>query len=168
MSRRRQEPKRLSQKNSGAQTTVTVQTPRRGFFLGAGMIRPAGRTKCSLSNFGFRASGVRTGTSADRAETGLLPRFLSSVPNRQSQEVRRERVSRERFSVFSASGQSTGLSLKPQETCHSVRRPVRRRARLAWELAVRVGLEPKMRQQFSAPSSIPWGIHFTNSCCVAA
>jgi len=96
------------------------------------------RTECSLSKYGFRASGVRTGASADRAETGLRPRFLSSVPKRPSQEVRRELASRERFSAVSATGQSTGLPRKPQETCHSARRPVRRRARLVWELADRV------------------------------
>ena len=87
------------------------------------------------TKYGFRASGVRTGASADRAETGLLPRFLSSVLKRPSQEVRRELASGERFSAVSAPGQSTGLPRKPQETCHSARRSVRRRARLVWELA---------------------------------
>ena len=101
--------------------------------------------KCSLSKYRFRASGVRTTASAHRAETGLLPRFLSSVPKRPSQEVRRERASRERFSAFSAPGQSTGLSRKPQETCHSARRPVGRRVRLVWELADGVGFEPTRR-----------------------
>jgi hypothetical protein len=47
-------------------------------------------------------------------------------------------ASGERFPAVSASDQSTGLPRKPQETCHSARRPVRRRARLVWELADRV------------------------------
>ena len=95
-------------------------------------------TKCSLWKYGFRASGVRTGPSADRAETGLLPRFLSSVLKRPSQEVRRELASGERFSGLAASCQSTGLPQKPQETCHSARRTIWRRARLACELAEEV------------------------------
>ena len=44
-------------------------------------------------------------------------------------------ASGERFSVFSRPGQSTGLPQKPQETCHSARRWVRRRAWLVCELA---------------------------------
>ncbi len=114
-----------------------------------------GVSKCSLSKYGFRASGVRTRASADRAETGLLPRFLSSVLNRPSQEVRRELASGERFSAVSAPGQSTGLPRKPQETCHSARRSVRRRARLVWELAERVGFEPTVQLpvlRFSRPT----------------
>jgi hypothetical protein len=87
--------------------------------------------KCSLSKYGFRASGVRTTARVDRAETGLLPRFLSSVLKRPSQEVRRELASGERFSAVSASGQSTGLPRKPQETWDSARRSVRRRVWLA-------------------------------------
>ena len=98
--------------------------------------------KCSLSKYGFRASGVRTGESAHRAETGLLPTFLRSVLKRPSQEVRRELASGERFSGFSGPGQSTGLPRKPQETCHSAGRWVGRRVRLVWELAERVGFEP--------------------------
>jgi len=47
-------------------------------------------------------------------------------------------ASGERFSGFSASGQSTGLPQKTQETCHSARRPIRRRAWLACELAEEV------------------------------
>ena len=65
--------------------------------------------KCPLSKYGFRASGVRSTASADRAETGLLPRFLSSVLKRPSQEVRRDLASGERFPVVSALSQSTGL-----------------------------------------------------------
>ena len=98
--------------------------------------------KCSLPKYGFRASGVRTTANGDRAETGPLPGFLSSVLKRPSQEVRREMGSGERFSAFSALGQSTGLPRKPQETCHSARRLIRRRARLVWELADEVGFEP--------------------------
>ena len=47
-------------------------------------------------------------------------------------------ASGERFSPVSASWQSTGQPRKPQETCHSARRSVRRRARLVWELAEEV------------------------------
>lgn len=94
--------------------------------------------KCSLSKYGFRASGVRTRASVHRAETGFLPRFLSSVLKRPSQEVRRELASGERFSAVSAPGQSTGLPRIPQETCHSARRSVWRRVRLVWELAEEV------------------------------
>ena len=65
--------------------------------------------KCSLSKYGFWAIGVRTKASADRAETGFLPMFLSSVLKQPSQEVRREMASGERFSGFSVPGQSTGL-----------------------------------------------------------
>src|SRR4051812_11803630 len=65
---------------------------------------------------------------------------LSGVLNRLSQEVRRELASGERFSAVSAPGQSTGLPRYPQETCHSARRPVWRRARLVWELAEEVRL----------------------------
>jgi len=102
---------------------------------------PCTAPMCSLSKYGFWASGVRTTARFDRAETSLLPRFLSSVLKRPSQEVRRELASGERFSGFSASGQSTGLRRKPQETCHSARRSVRRRARLVWELAEEVPLD---------------------------
>ncbi len=63
--------------------------------------------KFSLSQYGFRASGVRTTANADRAEAGHLPRFLSSVLNRPSQQLRRELASGERFSPVSAPGQST-------------------------------------------------------------
>ncbi len=108
--------------------------------LGSAITAPA--PNCSLSKYGFRASGVRTGESAHRAETGLLPTFLRSVQKRPSQEVRRDLASGERFSGFPAPGQSTGLPRKPQETCRSARRSVRRRARLVWELADRVGFEP--------------------------
>ncbi len=94
--------------------------------------------KCSLSKYGFQPSGVRTRASAGRAKTGPLPRFLSSVLKRPSQEVRRGRASGERFSAVSAPGQSTGLPQEPQETCHSAGRPVRRRARLVYELAEEV------------------------------
>jgi hypothetical protein len=94
-----------------------------------------GVPKCSLSKYGFRASGVRTGASTDRAETSLLPGFSNFVLKRPSQKVRREWASGKRIPAVSAPGQSTGLSRKPQETCHSARRSVRRRARLAWELA---------------------------------
>ncbi len=80
--------------------------------------------KFSLSKYGFRASGVRTTANGDRAETGLLPRFLSSVLQRPSQQVRRKLASGERFSAVSAPGQSTALPRKPQETCHSARRSV--------------------------------------------
>ena len=97
--------------------------------------RPKCVPKCSLSKYGFRASGVRTSASAHRAKTGLLPRFLSSVLKCPSQEVRRELASGERFSGFSGSCQSTGLHRKPQETCHTVRWLVRRRVWLAYELA---------------------------------
>jgi hypothetical protein len=65
--------------------------------------------RCSVSKYGFRASGVRTRASADPAETGFLPKFLSSVLNRPSQEVRRELASGKRFLPVAASGQSTGL-----------------------------------------------------------
>ncbi len=101
--------------------------------------------ECSLPKYGFRASGIRTGVSAERAETGLLPRFLSAVLKRPSQEVRREMAYGERFSAFSAPRQSTGRLRKPQETCHSARRWVRRRARLVLELADGVGFEPTIR-----------------------
>ena len=47
-------------------------------------------------------------------------------------------ASGERFSGFSGSGLSTGLPRKPQQTCHSARRSVWRRARLVWELAEEV------------------------------
>lgn len=104
----------------------------------AGTSRLGSVPKCSLSKYGFRASGVRTRASVDRAELGLLPGFLSSVLNRPSQEVRRERASGDRFSPVSAPGQSTGLPGKPQEPCHSARRPGRRRTRLVWELAEEV------------------------------
>jgi len=106
--------------------------------LGRRQIRFLAVPKCSLSKHGFWASGVRTGATADRAETRLLPRFLSSVLKRPSQEVRRELTSGERFSGFSASGQPTGLLQKPQETCHSARCLVRRRVRLVCELAEEV------------------------------
>jgi hypothetical protein len=98
------------------------------------------RTECSLSRYGIQARGVRTTINSDRAETGHLPRFWSSVLNRPSQEVRRELASGERIPAISALGQSTGLPCKPQETCHSARRPVGRRARLVWELAEEVRL----------------------------
>ena len=93
--------------------------------------------KCSLPKYGFWASGVRTGASAKRAETGLLAGFLSSVLKPPSQEVRRELAFGERFPTVPAPGQSTGLRRKSQETCHSARRPISRRARLVWELAGR-------------------------------
>ena len=109
-----------------------------GFSAIASRSRLTAVPKCSLSKYGFRASGVRTTANADRAETGLLPRFLSSVLKRPSQEVRRELASGEPFSAVSASGQSTGLPQKPQETCHAARRSVGRRARLACELAEEV------------------------------
>ena len=48
------------------------------------------------------------------------------------QEVRRELASGERFVAVSAPGQPIGLPRTPQETCHSARRSVRRRARLVW------------------------------------
>ena len=112
---------------------------RMGLAAGSAARRTEGSVpKCSLSKYGFRASGVRTRASADRAETGLLPRFLRSVLKRPSQEVRRERASGEQFLGFSAQGQSTGLPRKPQETCHSARRLVRWRVRLVWELAEEV------------------------------
>lgn len=63
---------------------------------------------------------------------------FSSVLKRPSQQVRRELASGERFSGVSGPGQSTGLPRKAQETCHSARRPVRRRALLVWELAEEV------------------------------
>jgi hypothetical protein len=69
--------------------------------------------KCSLSKYGFQASGVRTTPNADRAETGRLPRFLSSVLNRPSHQVRREWASGERFQPAPTSGQSTGPPRKP-------------------------------------------------------
>ena len=47
-------------------------------------------------------------------------------------------ASGEWFSGFFAPGQSTGMPQKPQETCHSARWLVRRRARLVCELAERV------------------------------
>lgn len=43
------------------------------------------------------------------AETGRLPKLLSSVLNRPSQEVRKEMASGERFLTVSVSDQSTGL-----------------------------------------------------------
>jgi len=54
-------------------------------------------------------------------------------------------ASGERFSGVSGPGQSTGLLRKPQETCHSARHLVRRRAWLVWELAEEVGfaIKPK-------------------------
>jgi len=94
--------------------------------------------KCSLSKYGFRANGVRTRASVDHAETGRLPRFLSSVLNWPSQEVRRELASGERFSGFSRPGQSTGLPQKPQETCHSALCRVWKRVWLVYELAEEV------------------------------
>jgi hypothetical protein len=96
------------------------------------------RTSGSLSKYGFQASGVRTRASAHRPETGRLPRFLSSVLNRPSQEVRRELACGERLSGFSAPGQSTGLPQKPQETCHAALCPVRRRVWLVCQLAEEV------------------------------
>ena len=84
------------------------------------------------------ASGIRTKATADSPECSLRPGLLSSVPNRPSQEVRRELASGERFSAVSVSGQSTGLTRKPQETCHSARRSVCRRAGRPRELAERV------------------------------
>jgi hypothetical protein len=105
-----------------------------------------GVPKCSLSKYGFRASGVRTRASAGGAETGRLPRFLSSVLNRPSQEVWRELATGERYSAVSAPGQSTGLPQKPQETCHSARLSVRRRVQLVCELAARVGFELRLRR----------------------
>ena len=122
--------------------------------------RPGGSVpKCSLSKYGFRASGVRTGASADRAETGILPSFLRSVLKRPSQEVRRELASGERFPAVSASCQSTGPRRNPQETCHSARRLVRRRARLVWELAEGVhpdsnGRRPVAWRRASAANSV--------------
>jgi hypothetical protein len=95
------------------------------------------RTCGSRSKYGFRASGVRTEASANCAESGLLPRLLSSVLKRPSRAARRELVSGERLSAVSASGQSTGRPPKRQETCHSARRQVRRRVRLVMELAER-------------------------------
>ena len=120
--------------------------------------------KCSLSKYGFRASGVRTRASTGRAETGHLSRFLSSVLKRPSQEVRRERASGERFSAVSAPGQSAGMPRKPRETCHSARRSVWRRAWLLWELAERVGFEPTVQLpvlRFSRPtrSTAPAPLH---------
>ena len=114
---------------------------------------------CSLSKYGLRASGVRTSASADRAETGFLPRFLRSVLERPSQEVRRELASGERFPAVSASCQSTGPRRNPQETCHSARRLVRRRARLVWELAEGVhpdsnGRRPVAWRRASAANSV--------------
>ena len=54
-----------------------------------------GRTKkCSLSKYGFRTSGIRPGRVPTALKTGLLPRLLSSVLKRPSQEVRRERALR--------------------------------------------------------------------------
>lgn len=55
-------------------------------------------------------------------------------------EVRREVAFGERFAAVSVPGQSTGVPQKPQETCHSAQRSVRRRARLVWELAEEVRL----------------------------
>ncbi len=115
-----------------------VSARESGFSLMTGRSRLASVPKCSLSKYGFPASGVRTRASAHRAETGFLPGFLSSVLKRPSQEVRRELASGERFSPVSAPSQSTGLPRKPQETCHSARRLVCRRARRAWELAEEV------------------------------
>ena len=138
-----------------AQTSVSPQGPSWSGWRRAGVSQShawcPGRPKlsvsgCSLSKYGFRASGVRTGASGDRAEAGLLPRFLSSGPKRPSQEARRDLASGERFSGFPAPGQSTGLPLKPQETCHSARRLVRRRARLVWELAEEVHPDSNRRR----------------------
>lgn len=86
----------------------------------------------------FLASGIRNQAGPGRAETDLLLMFSSSVPNQPSQEVRRAMASGERFPVVSAPGQSTGLPRKPEETCHSARRSVCRRAGRARELAERV------------------------------
>ena len=94
--------------------------------------------KCLLSKYGFRASEVRTRASVDRAETGLLHGFLSSVPKRPSQEVQRKMASGERFLPVSAPRQSTGLPQKPQETCHSAWCRVWRRVWLVYELAEEV------------------------------
>jgi len=108
-------------------------------------MRSQHRTKVFALAVRIRASGVRTGARTDRAETGLLPRFLSSVLNRPSQEVWRELASGERIPGVFPPGQSTDLSQTPQETCHSARRPVRLRARLVWELAEEVRPEPNRR-----------------------
>lgn len=91
-------------------------------------------------NHGFRASGMRIRAGDDRAEIGLLPRFLNSVLNRPSQQVRRELASGERFSAVSASGQSIDPPGEPQKTCHLARRSVYRRAARLWELAEEVRL----------------------------
>lgn len=77
--------------------------------------------ECSLSKYGFQASGVRTTAGADRAEIDLVFWFLSSVLNCPSQEVRRETASGERFSPVSTFRQSTGLPQKPQEICNAAR-----------------------------------------------
>ena len=119
----------------GGPRDKVFQSVRRRFLSDKQWSVPRGVPKCSLSKYGFRASGVRTRADAGRAETGFLPRFLSSVLKRPSQEVRRELASGERFWAVSAPGQSIGLPRKPQETCHAARRSVGRRARLACELA---------------------------------
>jgi hypothetical protein len=104
------------------------------------------RTADSRAKYGFRASGVRTSANADRAETGRLPGLLSSVLNRPSQQVRRDLASGERFPAVAARGRSAGPPGKPQETCHSARRSVRRRARRVWELAEGVRLDSNRRR----------------------
>ena len=65
--------------------------------------------KCSLTEYGFGASGVRTRASAGRAETRLLPRFLRSVLNRPSQQVQRGLAAVERFSAPSSIPQASIL-----------------------------------------------------------
>ena len=115
---------------------VILNGSMRTFF--GGVIGAAVHTTGSLSKYGLWASEMRTTANVDRAATGHLPRFLRSVLNRPSHQVRREMASGERFSELSTTGQSTGLPQKPQETCHSARRSIGRRARLVWELAEEV------------------------------
>jgi hypothetical protein len=69
--------------------------------------------KCSLSKYGFRVSGVRTGASVHRPETGHFSRLLTSVLNRPSQQAQREPAVGERFLSFSRLSRSIGPSQKP-------------------------------------------------------
>ena len=137
----------IPQNHVGVDRANGVPAARAGFAISV--------PKCSLSKYGFQASGVRTTASADRAETGLLPRFLSSVLKCPSQEVRRELASGERFLAVSAYCQSTGLPQKPQETCHSARRQVRRRLGFECKLAELLGFEPRLRRRFETKTCSP-------------
>jgi len=114
----------------------------------SGRVSAAGTIATSVFRKAYQSVRSRSthfgqvGCEPEQGSTTLRPAFnlgfLSSVLKRSSHQVRRESASGERFLAISASGQSTGLPRKPQETCHSAPRLVRRRARLVWELAEEV------------------------------